>query len=68
MGRDGAAGLLEMRQQGAVTIGQDEQSSAVWGMPGAARALDAVSIELALDDIAPRVAVSVRRILGADSP
>jgi two-component system chemotaxis response regulator CheB len=53
MGRDGAAGLKSMRARGAVTIGQDEASSAVWGMPGAARAIDAVEHELPLEDIGP---------------
>ncbi|MCT4663234.1 MAG: chemotaxis response regulator protein-glutamate methylesterase [Tissierellales bacterium] len=33
MGRDGASGLLEMRNNGAYTIGQDEKSSIVYGMP-----------------------------------
>lgn len=53
MGRDGAAGLKLMRERGAVTIGQDEASCAVYGMPGAARALGAVEHELPLSDIAP---------------
>jgi len=33
IGRDGAAGLLEMRQRGALTLAQDEASCAVFGMP-----------------------------------
>jgi two-component system chemotaxis response regulator CheB len=53
MGRDGAAGLKEMRECGAVTVGQDEASSAVYGMPGAAKALGAIEHERPLADIAP---------------
>jgi two-component system chemotaxis response regulator CheB len=52
MGRDGAAGLKEMRDCGAVTIGQDEASSAVYGMPGAAKALGAIEHERPLSEIA----------------
>ena len=33
MGKDGAQGLLEMRQAGAITLGQDEESSLIYGMP-----------------------------------
>ncbi|MDX6210348.1 MAG: two-component system, chemotaxis family, protein-glutamate methylesterase/glutaminase [Frankiales bacterium] len=52
MGRDGAAGLKEMRDSGSVTVGQDEASSAVYGMPGAAKALGAVEHERPLAQIA----------------
>jgi two-component system response regulator WspF len=51
MGRDGAAGLLEMRQAGKTTIAQDEASSAVWGMPRAAAELGAAQHILSLDGI-----------------
>jgi two-component system, chemotaxis family, protein-glutamate methylesterase/glutaminase len=53
MGRDGAAGLKLMRDRGAVTIAQDEATSAVYGMPQAARALGAVEHELPLEAVAP---------------
>ena len=36
MGDDGARGLLELRNAGAPTLVQDEATSVVWGMPGAA--------------------------------
>ena len=52
MGRDGACGLKAMRDAGAITIGQDEESSAVWGMPGAAAAAGAVQRTLPLSEIA----------------
>jgi two-component system chemotaxis response regulator CheB len=52
MGRDGAAGLKAMRDAGAITIGQDEESSAVWGMPAAAAACGAVQRQLPLGEIA----------------
>lgn len=51
MGRDGAAGLRVMRDAGAFTIGQDESTSVVWGMPAAAQELDAVDLELPLPAI-----------------
>ena len=46
MGEDGAQGLLAMRKAGAVTIGQDQASSAVYGMPRAAMEIGAVECQL----------------------
>lgn len=55
MGRDGAQGLKLMRQQGYLTIAQDQRSSAVYGMPKAAAAIDAAAEIHPLDKIAPRL-------------
>jgi two-component system chemotaxis response regulator CheB len=60
MGRDGAIGLRKMRDLGAVTIGQDEPTSVVWGMPAAAMALGAVERELPLSGIAAAIVDAVR--------
>jgi len=51
MGDDGAAGLKEIKAQGALTLGQDEASCVVYGMPAAARACGAVDRELDLMEI-----------------
>ena len=48
MGADGAGGLLEMKQQGAHTIGQDENTSVVYGMPKEAYKIGAVAEVLPL--------------------
>jgi chemotaxis response regulator CheB len=55
MGDDGALGLKEMREQGAVTFAQDEASSVVWGMPGAAVEMGAASRVLPLERLAPEL-------------
>lgn len=55
MGRDGARGLKSMREQGFLTIAQDQASSAVYGMPKAAAAIDAAAEIRSLTTIAPRL-------------
>ena len=55
MGRDGAEGLLAMKNAGAVTIGQDENSCIVYGMPKVAYDLGAVDYQLPLDNISDKV-------------
>ncbi|GAB7191823.1 chemotaxis-specific protein-glutamate methyltransferase CheB [Kineococcus sp. NUM-3379] len=56
MGEDGAAGMLAMRTTGALTIAQDEETCAVYGMPRAAVERGAAERVLAL----PRIAGAVR--------
>lgn len=51
MGDDGAEGLLKIRKNGGYTIGQDESSSVVYGMPKVAYDIGAVFIQAALKDI-----------------
>jgi len=55
MGKDGAAGMLEMQQAGAYTIAQDEASCVVYGMPKEAVATGGVNEIVTLHDIAQRV-------------
>jgi len=52
MGKDGAEGLLELRKAGAITLGQDEESSLIYGMPRAAFERGAVMHQYPLDRIA----------------
>lgn len=58
MGYDGAKGLLAMRRKGARTIGQDEKSSVVYGMPKVAFNIGAVEKQASLDKI-PQIIYSI---------
>lgn len=58
MGYDGAKGLMKMKQRGAYTIGQDEQSSVVYGMPKVAFDIGGVTKQTALRNI-PRLIYSI---------
>lgn len=51
MGKDGAEGLLKMRKKGAYTIGQDEKTSVVYGMPMVAYNIGAVMKQMPLQQI-----------------
>jgi two-component system chemotaxis response regulator CheB len=61
MGRDGAEGLKEMLEAGAATIAQDEQSSVVWGMPGAAWKIGAAQALHPLSEIAGHIMALCKR-------
>ena len=56
MGRDGAAGLLQIRRAGGLTIAQDEETSIVYGMPREAVGIAAAVRVLPLGAIAPAIA------------
>ena len=60
MGKDGAEGLLEMRSAGAYTIGQDESSSLVYGMPRVAYEMGAVATQIPLSMVAGEILSAVR--------
>lgn len=60
MGKDGAKGLLEMRKAGAVTLGQDEATSIVYGMPKAAFELGAVQTQLPISQVASHIVQACR--------
>ena len=55
MGGDGADGLLHMRKKGAETLGQDEQTCVVYGMPRVAYEKGAVAHQLPLQHVAPAI-------------
>ena len=61
MGSDGARGLKEMHDAGAITIAQDEQSSVVWGMPGEAVKIQAADFILPLHKIADKVTTLMQK-------
>jgi two-component system chemotaxis response regulator CheB len=55
MGKDGANGLLKIRQNGSKTIGQDENTSIVYGMPKVAKDIGAVEAEVPLQCIPEKI-------------
>jgi len=55
MGRDGAAQITEMRRQGSYTLGQDEESSIVYGMPKVAFEMGGVQKQVSLKDMAKEI-------------
>lgn len=60
MGGDGAEGLLKMRNAGAYTIGQDEETCVVYGMPAVAFKKGAVVTQLPLQKIAEQILLKVK--------
>lgn len=59
MGADGAEGMLKLKQAGAFTIGQNEESCVVYGMPAVAQKIGAVTIQLPLEKIAEQIVAKI---------
>lgn len=68
MGDDGAKGLLELRQTGALTVAQDEESCVVFGMPKEAIALGAAERVLPLKRVAMEIAGFGNRVAARPEP
>ena len=62
MGYDGAKGLLNMKQKGSVTIGQDEKSCVVYGMPKVAYNIGAVLKQVSLKNIPQTICSIINKI------
>lgn len=67
MGEDGARGLLAMRMAGAPTLVQDQATSVVWGMPGAAVRMQAAEEIAPLPSIAERLLALATGIRDTDA-
>jgi len=61
MGKDGAAGLLDIRNTGGVTLAKDEATSVVFGMPQEAIRLGAAERVLGIQEVAPTLVALARR-------
>lgn len=61
IGHDGTAGLLEMKAKGSPTLGQDEATSVVYGMPKSAFESGAVDVQIPLDNMALAITSTVNK-------
>ena len=62
MGSDGASGMLNMKKMGSYTIGQDEASSVVYGMPRAAFENGSIRRQMSLENIAGEIMLDLKLI------
>lgn len=67
MGRDGAQGLLAMRKAGCVTLGQDEATALIYGMPRVAFEIGAVQSQHGLFEIPDAIRAACTATKGAQS-
>jgi two-component system chemotaxis response regulator CheB len=62
MGSDGAKGLLKLKQSGAITLGQDEKSCVVYGMPKVAYQMGAVDKEVSIENMTKAILTELEKI------
>ena len=67
MGKDGAQGLHAMHKAGALTLGQDEGSCVIYGMPRAAKLMGAVTREVSLDALPKMLLRACREPMGREA-
>ncbi|MBM3845162.1 MAG: chemotaxis response regulator protein-glutamate methylesterase [Verrucomicrobia bacterium] len=67
MGSDGAAGLLELRKAGALTVAQDEESSVVYGMPKEAVRLGAAAHVAGISQMADKINAAFEEMLSSNT-
>jgi len=60
MGYDGAKGIALMKRKGAITIGQDEKSCVVYGMPKAAFEIGGIMKQVSLENIGQNIIKNLR--------
>ena len=63
IGHDGTAGLLEMKAKGSPTLGQDEATSVVYGMPRSAFESGAVDVQVPLQGMALAITAAINKSL-----
>jgi two-component system chemotaxis response regulator CheB len=62
MGKDGSQGLLRVKEKGAMTFAQDEESSVIFGMPRVAIEIGAAKKIISLDDMATEIVVEYNKL------
>ena len=60
MGRDGADGLLQIKNAGGMALGESESSCVVYGMPKAAVELGAIDAEFKIEEMAQAIVASIQ--------
>jgi len=66
MGKDGAKGLLSLKEAGALTVTQDEETSTIYGMPGEGQRIGASKYSLSVSEITQMISGVINRQVSSD--